>query len=795
MLARFLRWTLHKVGGYTFLIVLLLVIILGNIAYGIAQAIPAVKFSVTFSGILISLIFSWWLARRGISWRLAVPLLIVSGIMYLVVETGNLGSPFWAFLTAVIRLSRQGWWGQLDWQPVGSALADLVTNAGSVFLITAQWLQNLIYRRAAYNPLAINLLWGFALWLCSAWAGWMIRRFRKPILGILPGSVLLAAVLNYTQTGISSLLPLFGVILLLLVAINHQQRESRWQDRRIDYSEELRFDITMTSLALTTALVIIAGITPSLSVYKFANFVSKLSGDRYSDGRYLAESLGLYPSRSGEGQSAASIASGGLPRSHLIGTGPELAEVVIMQIETSDLPPMSSPELQGIAPARYYWRGFSYNEYTGQGWNTSQTTEIQYQAGEKTGISLPPTRRQLRQKVSGAFHLGLVFAAGDLLQLDHAHQASWRIPPDGQGSGDLFGITINAQDYEAITALPQAGESDLRFAGEDYPDWVLDYYLTLPDNVPDRVIELAEELTASQTSVYDRAKAIENYLRTFPYTLDLPAPPANREISDYFLFELQKGYCDYYATTMVVLARAAGIPARLSVGYASGQYDPERARYIITAADAHSWPEIYFPHYGWIEFEPTAGQPVLEHAPPDITFSALDTSWQPREHTNQAPGSTATLIANILVRWVFPIMLIVGIGIILAVLISTWRLKRMTPLEVTQHCYRQLQRHAKNLAVPIIPSSTPHEFLSAFEHQFATLREKHPRLKALTASNNIAHQLVQSYTEATYSPHPLDDNARRGLIIAWGKTRWRLWAAEILYRMKILRESDPYNPE
>ena len=82
-------------------------------------------------------------------------------------------------------------------------------------------------------------------------------------------------------------------------------------------------------------------------------------------------------------------------------------------------------------------------------------------------------------------------------------------------------------------------------------------------------------------------------------------------MADYFLFDLKQGYCDYYATSMVVLARAAGLPARLVVGYANGSYDHERAQYIVTENYAHSWVEIYFADIGWVEFEPTSSQPVI----------------------------------------------------------------------------------------------------------------------------------------------------------------------------------------
>jgi transglutaminase-like putative cysteine protease len=122
-------------------------------------------------------------------------------------------------------------------------------------------------------------------------------------------------------------------------------------------------------------------------------------------------------------------------------------------------------------------------------------------------------------------------------------------------------------------------------------------------------------LTSAEPTPYDRARAIEQYLRTFPYSLDVPHPPPDQDLVDYFLNDLRKGYCDYYASAMVVLARAAGIPARLAIGYANGTYDLNSRRFLVTEADAHSWVEVFFPNIGWVAFEPTAGRPALEILP------------------------------------------------------------------------------------------------------------------------------------------------------------------------------------
>jgi hypothetical protein len=78
------------------------------------------------------------------------------------------------------------------------------------------------------------------------------------------------------------------------------------------------------------------------------------------------------------------------------------------------------------------------------------------------------------------------------------------------------------------------------------------------------------------------------------------------------LFDLKQGFCNYYSSAEIVLLRAAGIPARWAVGYAQGEFDPASGSYQVRQRDAHSWPEVYYPGIGWVEFEPTLSQPVLD---------------------------------------------------------------------------------------------------------------------------------------------------------------------------------------
>ena len=282
---------------------------------------------------------------------------------------------------------------------------------------------------------------------------------------------------------------------------------------------------------------------------------------------------------------------------------------------------------------------------------------------------------------------------------------------------------------------------------------------------------LAIELTASEPTPYDRAKAIERYLRTFPYSLDVPHPPSNRDVADYFLFDLKEGYCDYYATTMVVLVRAAGVPARLAMGYANGTYNLNSKRFIVTEADAHSWVEVYFPKIGWVPFEPTASRPQLEREKPSIAAQPLGGS-----PPNVSQGSTTPQIW----RWVFSGAGVVGILGSLWAFFDEIRLHRMAEQTAAVEVYRRLRRFGKSLEVDMKLSDTPYEFTVFLIARLKELRY-HNR-KPEFASDLFYHlqTLTDAIVRTSYRPSQPDLPSDSSVLQQWKNLRWKLWWMWIL---------------
>ena len=181
------------------------------------------------------------------------------------------------------------------------------------------------------------------------------------------------------------------------------------------------------------------------------------------------------------------------------------------------------------------------------------------------------------------------------------------------------GLTSGAS-YDLAALESKALSENLRTAPTDAPDTIEARYLQLPDSVTPATLDLAQLIVqqAGATNQYDQSIALQNWLRTnVVYTEDVEFPPDGRDVVDYVLFETREGYCEYYASAFIVMARSLGLPARMATGFFPVERDPAAGGFLYRELNAHAWPEVYFSGYGWIPFEPTANRSefVREPAP------------------------------------------------------------------------------------------------------------------------------------------------------------------------------------
>ena len=180
-------------------------------------------------------------------------------------------------------------------------------------------------------------------------------------------------------------------------------------------------------------------------------------------------------------------------------------------------------------------------------------------------------------------------------------------PPEVLAVRSRNGVFRARETYIVTSSVPTESPEELRTAGTAYPPSIFLRHTQLTGNLPERVRLLAQELTAGAPTPYDQALAIEGYLKGMTYDLQVDPPPFDADGVDHFLFEQQRGYSEYFASSMAVMLRSLGVPARVAVGYTTGQALEEPNIYAVTDSNSHAWVEVFFPGHAWIPFEPTPG--------------------------------------------------------------------------------------------------------------------------------------------------------------------------------------------
>lgn len=264
------------------------------------------------------------------------------------------------------------------------------------------------------------------------------------------------------------------------------------------------------------------------------------------------------------------------------------------------------------------WRGIGLTSFDGKHWfndNTAQT--VLWPASSSPGFVqhfvIPDpdlwrsrVRRPLQYRVLlSSLSTDVIFAAyfpseltGRFRTLTYDQTLSLRISFHASPVG-----------YDAISAWEIPSPAELRRASTALSNDYRLTYLHLPENMDPRIGELAIKVSASAGNNYDRAIAVQNYLRdNYGYSLDPPAIQPNDPVAS-FLFNAKTGYCEYFAAAMALMVRTLGIPSRVANGFQTGSYNRMGGDYVVRARDAHSWVEIYFPGYGWIPFDPTPADP------------------------------------------------------------------------------------------------------------------------------------------------------------------------------------------
>jgi len=619
----------------------------------------------------------------------------------------------------------------------------------AAFARVLAWASELRASRIVQDPDLVTFWVTLLIW----WTGYSAAHgvaSQKPALNaLLPTLIALTVNSIYTQRSSLYIIAELSGLTILMVWTTNIKRQAQWNTRGLDYPDTWPEWIGSGAF-IAIAVCGVAWLFPPLTSKSTVEWLKDTFNPTTSEVRKVAQQMlgGATPIPLPSDLTAGPRGNTSLPTSRLIGNPPELAHQVVMWVWTDQPPPLPD-EARGHIPEpevrRPYWRGLTYSTYTGRGWsNGSPITR--------------PLSSTLVANLTQRFdliadHGDTVFAANQPMSIT-AGLAGLYV------GTDLIGLRGTLSQYTVTSHLIEADEDTLRRTPFTY---TLDItpYLQLPATLPERVRDVAGQITQDAATPYDKAVRLEAYLRTYSYTLDLPPVPEGRDVVDYFLFDAPGGYCDYYASAMVVMLRAVGVPARLATGYVTGVYDFQRDEYRVVGANAHSWPEVYFEGVGWVEFEPTASQPVLtreQRAPP------ISLSGELVRATEVERERRAVLTRDI-------VLAVSGLALLTGALAAFWirRERRLLALPADQAIpllYQRLRRRGKWLGVTIHSSDTPDEFVTAFNRAVEACVATRWQTSAAIAQT-CAARIGELYRRASYSTTAPGANEARQAWSAW----------------------------
>ena len=292
---------------------------------------------------------------------------------------------------------------------------------------------------------------------------------------------------------------------------------------------------------------------------------------------------------------------------------------VVMRVQTG----------KPIGYERLRWRGIALTNFDGRRWSTAEHSTKTLVMGGDGWIRTTDTPQKAELLKPGMLYTvyleplatDALFVPGKVTRLKGNFNGGMSSSFNAIRGNYIFRDSTDtltnpfhnytALRYAGISSLPPLDAAKLRAAPTDYSPDIARTYLQLPPLDP-RIPELAQQITKNARTPFDKALAMENYLRNrFAYTLNLTGKPGADPLA-HFLFETRAGHCEYFATAMIIMLRTLGIPSREVNGFLPGEYNELGGDYIVRASDAHSWVEVYFPGMDWQVFDPTPAAPENE---------------------------------------------------------------------------------------------------------------------------------------------------------------------------------------
>ncbi len=523
----------------------------------------------------------------------------------------------------------------------------LIEGFGSVLTRIFQWAVAAATGGLNQDDLIFTMLVGLLFWFLGyniAWHLFRVDRIWRVILP--PGLILITNSLYYSgEANLDPYLVIFIFLSLMLVArSNLDARAWEWYTSGMRVPRALRQQFLRVGATLALIALLIAG---AIQVNDLQERLNRFREFMQSEPlTQLSEIWNrLFSSAETQGPTTSDYYGGD---SLQLGGAIKLGDQTVFLVQVP----------QG---RRYYWRSRVLDIYSNGRWSPGSDVRLTVPEAP-LDVKYGNDELNARSPVQQRFTMGLsasrlVYAAPQPQIVDLATRADLMYITNAQGERQSMNISVirplqvlkQSDSYTVTSLMTDASATQLRAASASYPDWLIKLYLEIPPSISDNTRRLAQQIVtdAKATTPYDKAKAVESWLRTnIAYNEAIPQPPADRDPVEWVLFDIKQGYCNYYASAMVLMLRTLGVPARMAAGFAQGTWDDGQQAYAVKERDAHTWVEVYFPGYGWIEFEPTAAQAPLNRQDdtpqpnlPSPTPAATDT---PTITPTPSPSPSAT---------------------------------------------------------------------------------------------------------------------------------------------------------
>jgi transglutaminase-like putative cysteine protease len=456
------------------------------------------------------------------------------------------------------------------------------------------------------DPLMFVILMMALYWIIGVVASYTVIRNSHiwPAL-LLPGIALVVNTLYYLRRpgldGYVAFYSLVAVVFLFVVHLDRRRRE--WRETGLRVPSNATAQITQIGLLLAFLLVTLAWLAPQFAKSERAADLWESATRPWTSLRHRLTQA-LYGLRN-----PVAIVSDVFGNQLRLAQGIAPAETPIF---TATILNTTPDEL------RLYWRARTYDTYEAGTWISMETDVEPYFPDEGT-FPLPvySGRRSIEVNVNPQVEsLHLLYVPPQPAAINRSSLLT--VVRTSTGMADVSSVAarttvVLGEVYRVRSQVADPSADQLRSAGTEYPDWIRERFLQLPESLTPRTRQLAVEITRDLDNPYDQTLAITRWLRdNIQYSLASGEPPEGVEPIDWFLFDHGVGFCNWYASAEVLLLRSLGIPARVAAGFAQGTVDETGHVYSVLQRDAHAWPEVFFPGYGWIEFEPTTAQPPLE---------------------------------------------------------------------------------------------------------------------------------------------------------------------------------------